>query len=521
MFSFPFSTNWRAALGPGLVAAALLASPARAQQAPAVTTVRIDATKTHQTIANFAASDAWAGQFVGLWPAAKKEAIADLLFSTAAGPGGQPTGIGLSMWRVNLGAGSAEQGEASGIKDEWRRAESFLTPAGTYDWNRLAGQRWFMEAAKKRGVTQFLGFLNSPPVALTRNGKAYATAKQPTLTPEKFGPLADYCARIIEGVRQKTGITFTYLSPVNEPQWDWSDGGQEGTPFQNTDIAGITKAMSASLVKAKLPTQLLLTEAGKLDYLFNAADKPGQGDQIATFFGDKAAPTYVGGLPKVAPIIAGHSYFTTSPQAQAVATRQQLAAKVASVPGLGFWQSEYCILGDNAGEINGGPRDLGMAPALYLARVIHTDLTVANAAAWQWWLAISPYDYKDGLVYVDKNKTDGQFYPSKMLWALGNYSRFVRPGAVRVAAELAAAGGVSPLVSAYRSADGKQLITVVVNDSDAPASLRLELAGRRLGASQPYATSAAGDLRPGAPVPPGQPLPVAPRSITTVVSALR
>ena len=510
------TTGW------ALAATLLAAGPAYSQQAPAPLTVRINATKTYQTIANFAASDAWAGQFVGNWPTAKKEAIADLLFSTAAGPGGQPQGIGLSMWRVNLGAGSAEQGEASGIKDEWRRAESFLTPAGTYDWNRLAGQRWLMTAAKKRGVRQFLGFLNSPPVSLTRNGKAYATAKQPNLAPEKFDALADYCARIVEGVRQQTGISFDYFSPVNEPQWDWSDGGQEGTPFQNTDIAGITKALSTSFTTRKLPTKILITEAGKLDYLYRAADKPGQGDQIGAFFGDPTSSTYVGSLPGVAPLIAGHSYFTTSPQAQAVATRQQLAARVASVPKLGYWQSEYCILGDNAGEINGGPRDLGMAPALYLARAIHNDLAVGNAAAWQWWLAISPYDYKDGLVYIDKNKTDGQYYPSKMLWALGNYSRFVRTGAVRVAAELAApAVGAAPLVSAYRSADGKQLITVVVNDSDAPASLRLELAGRRLGASQSYTTSATGDLRPGAPVPAGQVLLIAPRSITTVVSALR
>ncbi|QKG55365.1 xylanase [Hymenobacter sp. BRD128] len=510
-------------IGWALSAALLAVSPARSQSAPAVVTVRIDATKTYQTIANFAASDAWAGQFVGNWPAAKKEAIADLLFSTEARLSGQPKGIGLSLWRVNLGAGSAEQGEASGIKDEWRRAESFLTPAGTYDWNRLAGQRWLMEAARQRGVTQFLGFLNSPPVSLTRNGKAYATAKQPNLAPEKFAALADYCARVLEGVRQKTGITFAYLSPVNEPQWDWSDGGQEGTPFQNEDITSISKALSTSLVKAKLSTQLLVAEAGKLDYLFITADKPGRGDQIAAFFGDKAAPTYLGGTPRVAPIMAGHSYFTTSPQAQAVATRQQLAARMASVPKLNFWQSEYCILGDNAGEINGGPRDLGMAPALYLARVIHTDLAVANAAAWQWWLAISPYDYKDGLVYIDKNKTDGNFYPSKMLWALGNYSRFVRPGAVRVAAQLdgAPASPGAPLVSAYRSANGRQLITVVVNDADAATDLRLALAGRRLGASQPFTTSATGDLQPGPAVPAGAVLHVGPRSITTLVSELR
>jgi hypothetical protein len=93
--------------------------------------------------------------------------------------------------------------------------------------------------------------------------------------------------------------------------------------------------------------------------------------------------------------------------------------------------SEYCILGDNEGEIKGEGKDLGIDPALYMAKVIHNDLVNANASAWHWWIAISPYNYKDGLVYIDKNKTDGDFKSSKMLWALGNYSRFIRPGAVR------------------------------------------------------------------------------------------
>ncbi|SNR79880.1 glycoside hydrolase [Hymenobacter mucosus] len=511
------------ALGLGWGGLVLATSSAVGQQAPApsVLTVRINTRQPQQTIANFAASDAWACQFVGTWPAAKKEAIADLLFSTENGPGGQPKGIGLSQWRFNIGAGSAEQGEQSGIKDEWRRAESFLTPAGTYDWDRLAGQRWFLQAARRRGVQQFLGFLNSPPVSLTRNGKAYATAKQPNLAPDRHTDLATYCARVLEGVRQRTGITFDYLSPVNEPQWDWSDGGQEGTPFRNEDITGICKALSAALVANKLPTQLLITEAGKLDYLFSPADKPEQGDQIGAFFGNATAPTYLGNTPRVARIIAGHSYFTTSPQTQAVATRQQLAARVSATDKLTYWQSEYCILGDNAGEINGGPRDLGMTPALYLARVIHTDLTVANAAAWQWWLAISPYDYKDGLVYVDKNKTDGAFYPSKMLWALGNFSRFVRPGAVRLATQLDQSPAGAPLVSAYRSPNGRQLITVVVNEGAAPATLRLVVSGQRLGSGQPYVTSASASLQPGPPVPATQALRVAPHSITTLVSTLR
>jgi O-glycosyl hydrolase len=498
------------------LAAVLLVASSGTARAQGPVTVRINTTKTHQTIANFAASDAWAGQFVGNWPTAKKEAIADLLFN-------QEKGIGLSMWRFNIGAGSAEQGEASGIKDEWRRAESFLTPTGSYDFTRQAGQLWFLKAAQQRGVKQFLGFLNSPPVSLTATGKAYAKDGQTNLSPANYAALGTYCAKVVQGVKQVTGITFDYLSPINEPQWDWSDGGQEGSPFRNPEIAGVAKATSAALAAQHLPTKVLVSEAGKLDYLFTTADKPGRGDQLAAFFGDKAAPTYLGGTPQVAPIMAGHSYFTTSPAATAIATRRQLAARVAALKGISYWQSEYCILGDNAGEINGGPRDLGMKPALYLARAVHYDLAVGNAAAWQWWLAISPYDYKDGLVYIDKNKTDGTYQPSKMLWALGNYSRYLRPGAVRLDAQLAdSASTGQPLVSAYKSPNGKQLITVVVNDYDTPATVQLVLSGgRRLGAGKSYITSATADLQPGAPVAAGQPLPVAPRSIVTLVSELR
>ena len=510
-------------LGYSLLLLVLVAPPACAQQATRTLVVRIDAAHPAQTVTNFAASDAWACQFVGQWPAAKKEAIADLLFSTKAGPGGQPLGIGLSMWRFNVGAGSAEQGAASDIKDEWRRAESFLQPDGRYDFTQQAGQRWFLAAAKQRGVRQFLAFLNSPPVSLTRNGKAHADQDQTNLAPASYAALGTYCATVLTGLRQATGITFDYLSPFNEPQWDWS-GGQEGTPIRNNELAEVVRATSAALVAQHLPTRLVVGEAGKLTYLLETTDKPNRGNQLAAFFGDQAAPTYLGSTPQVAPIIAGHSYFTTSPAPAAVAVRRQLAARVAAVPGLSYWQSEYCILGGNEGEINGGPRDLGIAPALYLARAIHTDLAVGQATAWQWWLAISPYDYKDGLVYVDQQKTDGRYYPSKMLWALGNYSRFVRPGAVRLPAALAdSVRAGQPLVSAYRSPDGRQLITVVVNDSDAPATVQLELVGgpRRLGAGLAYVTSATTDLAPGPVLAAGQALVVGPRSITTLVSKLR
>ena len=77
------------------------------------------------------------------------------------------------MWRVNLGAGTAELGEKGGIDNDNanNRAESYLNGT-TYDWtNKCVGQRYFMEQAKNNGVESFVLFSNSPLVQYTLNGQ--------------------------------------------------------------------------------------------------------------------------------------------------------------------------------------------------------------------------------------------------------------------------------------------------------------------------------------------------------------
>ena len=138
--------------------------------APIVVTLQPD--NQFQVIRSFAASDAWSVQFLGqYWPAEQRTRAADLLFSSEERADGSSVGIGLSAYRFEIGAGSAMPGDSSKITDRWRRASSFLKRDGTYDWNQQQGQRAFMKEAKARGVQTFIGFVNSPPVALTRNGR--------------------------------------------------------------------------------------------------------------------------------------------------------------------------------------------------------------------------------------------------------------------------------------------------------------------------------------------------------------
>jgi hypothetical protein len=62
--------------------------------------VSVNITERFQTMAGFGASDAWYAHYVGLfWPVKDREAAAQLLFN-------QTSGIGLSMWRYNIGSGS-------------------------------------------------------------------------------------------------------------------------------------------------------------------------------------------------------------------------------------------------------------------------------------------------------------------------------------------------------------------------------------------------------------------------------
>jgi hypothetical protein len=158
--------------------------------------------------------------------------------------------------------------------------------------------------------------------------------------------------------------------------------------------------------------------------------------------------------------------------------------------------SEYTIL-ENNDEIVGNGRDLGMDPALYMARVIHSDLVFANASAWQWWLAISPYDYKDGLIYIDKNTSDGNYFSSKLLWGLGNYSRFIRPGMKRIAVSrsdgLSEQSNLSGLMqSAYRS--DNEIVVVFVNYGTDVKEIKFDSTSIDFTEIDSYQTSSSKDL---------------------------
>ncbi|GLR17861.1 glycoside hydrolase [Portibacter lacus] len=461
-------------------------------------TIKINTDNVFQEIHSFGASDSWRTQFVGKnWPQEKKQRIANLLFSLEEKSDGSPVGIGLSNWRFYLGAGSMEQGDQADIRNVWRRSECFLDADGNYDWSKYEGQRWFLQEAKKLGVPMFTLYTISPPVFYTKNGIAHATKGDLgfNLKEEHYDNFSNYIVTVLDHFKQKEKIEFKYISPFNEPQWAWDKSNQEGSPATNAELFKITKNLSEALSKTTLSTKILAGEAGQMDYLYRERGKNSNGDQVNVFF-NRESPFYMGNFKNLEYAITSHSYFTTWPIAKQISVRQKLAERIKEInPELDFHQTEFCILEKNP-EITGGRgRDLGMPTALYVARVIHSDLTIANAKSWEWWTALSQFDYKDGLIHLDdgigngvRNDTSalnhqlmfaGTVTETKLLWAFGNFSRFVRPGMKRIEATLdhnlsLEEAATDLQVVAFKDFEKGKAVIVFINYTEESKAINLE-----------------------------------------------
>jgi O-glycosyl hydrolase len=470
---------------------------------------RIEPGVVHQTFENFSASDAWSMQKVGAWSDANKNRLADLLFSTEKG-------IGLSCWRFNVGGGINNKT----ITNPWRTAETFEVAEGRYDWTRQANERWFLRAAKTRGVQQFVAFVNSPPGRMTRTGFTNSAADNASTTNLKPGfekQYAQYLADILRHFRDNPDaaerINFTHVSPVNEPEWDWLGTKQEGNRAGNNDIKKILAALHERLLAGGLRTRILTPESGTLPDMVhrnkNVSDhfKADYGDYVDVLAGDPAI------APVLDKLLCYHAYQSDNLEKTLVPQREQLRKKLDQFPGWRVWESEYCVMQHG--------RDLGMDTALNVARLIHADLTIVDATAWQWWLAVSDGDFKDGLIFTDwKRPGDPEtIIESKLLWALGNYSRFIRPGMQRV--ELKGDGhSLNGLLgSAWRDVRTRRLVLVYVNMGAAPEKVRPDIVGGTGGTFRPFVTSEQGNLAPGPQVRAADGFEIPARSVVTLAGS--
>ena len=494
--------------------------------------VEVNPAITYQTIADFGASDCWTADYVGKYfNETEKAKAAKWLFSQNMDANGNPEGIGLSCWRVNIGAGSATQGSGSNIEDETRRAECFLNEDGSYDWTRQAGQLYFMAEAKKFGVDNFLLFSNSAPVYFTKNGKANANGQTIScnLKDDCYDDFAEFLATTTEHFIGE-GYNVTFIDPVNEPQFDWKDG-QEGSPWLNYNIAKLAKELDKSMEKRNLNARILIPEASSLDCLYGGSGRATK--QINSFF-NPSSSNYVGNLRHIAKTVAGHSYWTYSTNETLVDVREKVRDAAAEA-GVDVMQTEWSMLGDAPDASTGFPASYEAANkmdiALFMAKLIYTDLAVGNMTAWSYWTAMAQekWSQKNRFYLLRLNakgdsgpesygdlKNGGTVAADKNLWTLGNYCRFIRPGYKRVAVE--GADDLNGLMcSAYVSPDRKKTVCVFVNMSKEKRTVNLSLLNTETGSFKKYVTNITTNLKLDNSDSQLSSLSLTARSVTTLV----
>jgi len=463
----------------------------------AQTTLKIDTNVTYQSIDGFGASDAWTvNPMIKKWSRESNnqaiDELADLLFSVE-------DGIGLSAWRFNIGAGSADQGKESLIPDPLRRGELFVkSPYGPLDGSQQSGQVRILREAHQRGVKDFIAFANSPPHWATKNGLTHPNdgidVGSSNLDPKHRHAFAKSLVDVIQHLRgTNVGVPINYISPLNEPTWDWQGKTQEGCPYNIDDIKELYRAVHAELNNAGLAKDVHVDGPESVEYTAALSDsykiafdkkiyqagmhskKVGRyRNYIDEFLGDTEMRDILHNK------ISMHGYFSDAWPDRLGMLRDLTLLNVKHVsPNAKIWMSEFCILGDpGKARSFGGPgyKASDMEFAIHLAKVMHRDLTRLHVSAWHWWLAITPYDYKDGLLKVSPTLESDSIQTTKAFWAFGNFSRFIRPEFVRTQV-------TNPddwnglMVSAYQSPDSKTLVLVIVNGAGLDQSLTLELDG--------------------------------------------
>ncbi|MBD5777934.1 DUF4082 domain-containing protein [Pelagicoccus sp. NFK12] len=486
-------------------------------------TISVQPEQRYQTIESIGSSTGWNMEWLGKhWPESTREEIAKLLYSKDMDENGNPLGVGFSLIRFYIGAGTFEQGEASQIVDPNRRTEGYLNDDGTYDWSKQAGVQWFLRKAWDYGVEKKTAFSVSPPVQMTKNGLGHLSEGQTRVTNLKedaYDEFANFLSTVMKHY-QDEGLPFDYLSPLNEPNYNWNGNTQEGSYWSQENAARVTQELDLAFNRDGVSTQIILDEAPQYDYALTGSHG-NPGNLPALFSPD--SPSYVGNLSKVAPQFAAHSYWTYNNNQQLIELREAIREQTEAL-GLSFRQTEYSLLGID--KITEDTPDSYTDIALFHAKVLQADLVAANAVSWAFWSTVGPerYGHKNRFALIRIEPPEGEldlripgtYAAHKSLWTLGNFSRFVRPGYRRI--ELGNADDPSGLFgSAFLSPDERKLVVVMMNMSYQEKPTRIDLSDTAFAKAKVYLTDRERDLRFLGQVSATEQIALPPRSISTFV----
>jgi glucuronoarabinoxylan endo-1,4-beta-xylanase len=470
-----------------------------------VATVTINWNDIHQTIDGFGmaqtgancADPDWRKRgyacYLYNWPEPRRSQIMDLAFS-------QANGIGLTILRSEI---TPEIAPSKGV------------------WNYTdTAQVWIMREAVKRGATKIFASVFSPPAWMKTNGQVNNCK---LILDDKGNPILDAQGDPEKGCcLDNNGIPI--LDDKGDPVTHCPKGALKPENYQ--DFADLLSHHAGEYARAN----------GVNIYAVSMTNEPNNSEawrscewtpaQIATFLGDYLSPTFAANriaakviAPETSSWDLEESYMNETYNNPTAALRLDIAAahlyggdpslvfQNALTHGKKIWETE-ASLSNPVWDING---------ALSWATTIHRSLTEAQVNAWVWWTLAMWRGSDEDLMGLDDAST-GAFSVSKTFWALGNFSKFIRPGFVRIGTTTTTLPPSADLylhTSAYKDPTTGQFVIVAINSgmSDIDVSFRTGTSGY----VTPYVTSATQDLAPQPAVSFASPLKIPAQSIVSYV----
>jgi O-glycosyl hydrolase len=443
-----------------LTSVAVLASRASSAQNVAVT---INWNATNQLIDGFGVAQPGPDDYNGedyakvlntFWAPAR-ESVLDLAFSELMTVDGNPS-IGLSMFRA--------------------RIETSMRPSSTvWNDNNDPDQVALMKGALGRGPVRIIASPWTPPAWMKSNG----STRDGYLLPAHYQAYADYLSHYAKEWSAYNKVPIYAISPQNEPDTiglTWATCGWTPAQFANFVGGALATTFAANNITAKV--------FGAEVAFWNAAD---------AFL----SPTYnsPSALARL-DVVAAHWYNNFNDDEFDPSVRIGPAGKRS-------WMTETTTF---------DPTEMdSLVGALNTASGIADGLGSGGISAYFRFDLASARD--DTIVKLIP--ATNAYHATRTFWAIGNYSKYVRPGFVALGTTIS---GTNAKATAFKNPSTGQLVIVVVNLDPNNRILTFSFQNYSAGYAMRYRTSQTTNLQPESSVPLTVPLVLPGSSIVTYVT---
>ena len=439
--------------------------------------------------------------------------------SATGGEGAVGTGGNTTDVTVQLGAGHEHQTiDGFGINDTWnaltdsQAQEMFdvdnglgltilrvgMSPNGNFYNNNESSS---ISAAKKYGATTIIGSTWSPPADCKTDGSTQSGGHLKESCYNSWATtIADF-AQANDLYAMSAGNEPDYASCANSKGPPCNDAEYDTTEYTGKEMTAFVKVLGPKL--RAVGVKLISPEASEWIHTWSnisatgstVSGKPNSSDPLGCgCFGNSITEEVTATCASTCMEGNGYDYghwLAADEEAWSyvdILGVHQYDSQVAEpwpadvnggVPDKPVWQTEmsgvkYWPEAGPSTDINNG---------VAVAGWFHNALTVGDASAWVWWW-YSGSSTNEGLY---NGSTD-----TKRHYTFGNYTKFVRPGYIRV--DVTGEIPDNVLLSAYKGDNGA-VVVVAINNGNAAAEVPITIAGGTAPSSMtPWLTSASDNL---------------------------